>query len=177
MDLIPSLTKGRRGLPATLLNCGVGAAISQGIKNWRSRHIRTCEVWVMPRNWVCGWASAQGKQTPADSQRSWTSGSGRNRISKAWFCQCWSIRDATPHPMGNRSCWTCTIIFFFYPLVAWIFNDVPFLFGTCLQEVWGPHRLVELWVDFVFSLVHEWGLTWLDMVKRRGGQSTNKEIL
>ena len=79
--------------------------------------------------------------------------------------------------MGNSSCWTCTIIFFFYPLVAWIFNDVPFLFGICLQEVWGPHRLVELWVDFVFSLVHEWGLTWLDMVKRRGGQSTNKEIL
>ena len=46
-------------------------------------------------------------------------------------------------------------LYFFYPLVAWIFNDVPFLFGTCLQEVWGPHRLVELWVDFVFSLVHE----------------------
>ena len=87
---------------------------------------------------VCGWDNAQRKQMP-DHKEVEQSGSGRNRASKAWFCQCWSIRDTTPHPMGNRSCcWFCRTMSFVYPLVAQksFFGrlyDLSFLEHVCMK--------------------------------------------
>ena len=121
-----------------------------------------CDV---PREWVqvCGWDNAQRKQMP-DHKEVEQSGSGKNRAPKAWFCQCWSIRDTTPHPMGNRSCcWFCRTMSFVYPLVAQksFFGrlyDLSFLEHVCMKfrtrtDWWNSGLIL-----FFFSCPR-WGLT------------------
>ena len=94
------------------------------------------------------------------------SGSGKSQTCRVWFCQCGSIRDTTPHPMGNRSCLPCQLAEVYccfshfwrgyFTTCASVLLGVCLTHHSCLDYVckkFGPAEIDGIVADFVFSLV------------------------
>ena len=124
MDLIPSLTKGR-------------PAISQQIKNWPLKTYQNMR------------SLGPSKLGLRMGQEAEQADLGRIEPPKLGAANAEASETQRRIQWATDPAVLAQLYYFFTRLWRGYLTTCLFCLG-CLQEVWGPHRLVELWVDFVF---------------------------